>query len=136
MAEALAPASYSHHDLDLIPQLTFSFIENYVKDNKTSSGEKSIDKGFKYYSESYIQDLKVSKTDNGCRLDGKCYRSQRKNENPHQLNVSFKNDENIEITSSWCSCPIGLTGVCGHVVGALYTIAKYKKLGLGLYLKM
>jgi hypothetical protein len=50
--------NYSNRDLDLIPHLTFSFVENYIKSNKSSSGQKSINKEFKYFSEGYIQDLK------------------------------------------------------------------------------
>ena len=52
--------NYSNRDFDLIPHLTltFIFVENYIKSNKSSSGQKSIIKGFKYFSEGYIQDLK------------------------------------------------------------------------------
>ena len=50
--------SYSDRDLDLIPNFTFSFVENYIKQNKSSTGQKSINKGFKYFSEGYIKDLK------------------------------------------------------------------------------
>ena len=50
--------NYSNTYLDLIPHLTFTFVENYIKSNKSSSSQKSINKGFKYFSEGYIQDLK------------------------------------------------------------------------------
>jgi len=49
--------NYSNTYLDLIPHLTFTFLDNYIKSNK-SSCQKSINKGFKYFSEGYIQDLK------------------------------------------------------------------------------
>ena len=55
---AIMATNYCNRDLDLIPQLTFSFMEHYIKSNKSSSGEKSIDKGFKYVSEGYIHDIK------------------------------------------------------------------------------
>ena len=51
-------ASYSERDLSLIPEITFTFVESYIKDNKHSSGNKSINKGYKFYSESYIGSLK------------------------------------------------------------------------------
>ena len=51
-------ASYSDRDLDLIPFLTFSFVEDYVKSKKASSGDSHISKGYKYFSEKYIHDLK------------------------------------------------------------------------------
>ena len=45
---------YNERDLDIIPDLTLSFVENYVKSCKSSSGQKSVNKGFKYFSEGYI----------------------------------------------------------------------------------
>ena len=51
-------ASYSGRDLSLLPSFNFTFVENYIKSNKFSSGNKSINKGFKFYSEGYIHDLK------------------------------------------------------------------------------
>lgn len=50
-------SSYSTRDLDLIPSLTFSFIEQYIKSKKQSSRDKSMNKGFQYFSEGYIHDL-------------------------------------------------------------------------------
>ena len=54
-------ASYSGRDLSLLPSFNFTFVEHvehYIKTNKFSSGNKSINKGFKFYSEGYIHDLK------------------------------------------------------------------------------
>lgn len=53
-----ASTSYSERDLDFVPVITFTFIEQYIKSNKKSSGEKSMNKGYKYFSESYIEDLR------------------------------------------------------------------------------
>jgi hypothetical protein len=49
---------YNERDLDIIPDLTFTYVENYVKSCKSLSGQKSVNKGFKYFSERYIHDLK------------------------------------------------------------------------------
>ena len=38
--------------------ISFGFVENYVKSYKTSSGDKPVNKIFKYFSEGYIQDLR------------------------------------------------------------------------------
>ena len=51
-------SSYSDRDLDLVPHITFSFAENYIKSIKKSSGQKIFNKGFKYFHESYVCDLK------------------------------------------------------------------------------
>ena len=48
------------------------------------------------------------------------------------LQLSFKNTSStdFELGLVYCTCPIGLSGACGHVIGALYQLAEYKKLGL------
>ncbi|XP_061193625.1 uncharacterized protein LOC133201838 [Saccostrea echinata] len=35
-----------------------------------------------------------------------------------------------KITESYCSCKAGISGICSHAVGVLYTIAHYKNMGL------
>ena len=42
--------------------------------------------------------------------------------------VQFASVDDPEIVLAWCNCPIGLTGACGHIVGLLYQLAKYKML--------
>lgn len=51
-------ASYSDWDLDLIPNLTFSTVKDYIKNKKASSGENHMSKGYKYFSKGYVEDLK------------------------------------------------------------------------------
>ena len=51
-------ASYSDIDLDFVPHFTFSFVKNYTKSVKKSSGQKTFIKGFKYFHVGYYQDLK------------------------------------------------------------------------------
>ena len=64
-------------------------------------------------------------------LTGKCFRSQRRNEEPHQISVSFANDQTTPlIEKAICTCPIGTSAACGHITGLLYQTAKYKILGL------
>lgn len=42
--------------------------------------------------------------------------------------VTFASVGSAAIEKATCSCPIGQTGACGHVVGLLYQLAKYKML--------
>ncbi|KAJ8307894.1 hypothetical protein KUTeg_014541 [Tegillarca granosa] len=124
---------YSDRDLNLIPELTFAFVENYIKENKFSSGKKSINKGFKYFSEGYIKDLKVLQQTDGniVTITGKCFKSQRKSEDPHSISVVFEKEKTpVSIKSANCTCPIGTSASCGHITGLLYQLAKYKILGL------
>lgn len=53
----LVMATYSARDLSLVPHFTFSFVEDYIKEVKKSSGSKSIDRGFKYFSENFVHGL-------------------------------------------------------------------------------
>ena len=51
--------TYCDKDLSLVPEeLTFGFIENYVKNTTACSGKEYMSKGVKYYSENYIHDIK------------------------------------------------------------------------------
>ena len=50
--------AYSDRDLDFVPYFTFSYVESYIKSMKKSSGQKTFNKGFKYFHEGYYQELK------------------------------------------------------------------------------
>jgi len=51
-------AAYSNRDLSLVPNVSFSLVEEFIKPHTGASGNKSISKGFKYFSEGYVHDLK------------------------------------------------------------------------------
>jgi len=51
-------AAYSNRDLSLVPNVSFSLIVEFFKSHTGASGNKSISKGFKYFSEGYVHDLK------------------------------------------------------------------------------
>lgn len=49
----------STRDLQLIPDgITFGFVEDSIKSTSSSLGQKEINKGYKYFSEKYISDIK------------------------------------------------------------------------------
>ena len=50
-------ATYSKRDLSLVPFMSFSFVESYIKSHKVSSGGKPITRGFMYFLESFVHDL-------------------------------------------------------------------------------
>ncbi|XP_063425626.1 uncharacterized protein LOC134709388 [Mytilus trossulus] len=62
--------------------------------------------------------------DSGCMVTSRCHRSQKKNESPHEIEISLVEGPALE--SSNCSCAIGKSGTCGHVTGLLYTLAHMK----------
>ncbi|XP_070537197.1 uncharacterized protein [Ptychodera flava] len=112
----------------------FSYVQvmNHVKKSGKIFGdyvEKPLDKGYKFFYENYVHDVKISKTDTKCLVKGKCYRSQKKNETPHFVSLSLCL-ETAEVLDSKCSCVAGAAGYCNHVVGLLYLLDHCNKLKL------
>ncbi|XP_062581922.1 uncharacterized protein LOC134243706 [Saccostrea cucullata] len=64
--------------------------------------------------------------DEGCLIRARCYRSQKKNESPHDVEVVIKKGPVFGREDSKCSCAVGRSGSCGHIVGVLYSIAHMK----------
>ncbi|CAC5392186.1 unnamed protein product [Mytilus coruscus] len=116
--------STSTKDLTFLPAINFSFVESVVKSGSKSRGDKEISKGYKYFSEKYLFNISVHKLDNGCMVTARCHRSQKKNESPHEIEISLVEGPGLE--SRYCSCAIGKSGTCGHVTGLLYTLAHMK----------
>lgn len=82
MAEEKASAI---EDLTIVPDLTFGCVESYVKSVSQSLGDKELSKGYKYFCEKYVTNITVHSIEKGCMVKGKCHRSQRKNESPHDI---------------------------------------------------
>ena len=51
-------ATFSKRDLGLVPFMYFSLVESFIKSQKSSSGGKPISRGFMYFLESFVHDLK------------------------------------------------------------------------------
>lgn len=62
-------------------------------------------------------------------MRAKCFRSMKKNEEPHRLHVVFKGQSEVALESFMSSCAAG-QGLCHHVIGLMYTLAHYKMLAL------
>lgn len=56
-SSATATTTAFTKDLSLVPDVTFAFVENFIKSQSTSSGKEQMTKGFKYYSEQYVQSV-------------------------------------------------------------------------------
>lgn len=61
-------------------------------------------------------------------MSAKCFRSMRKNEPPHSLQVAVNVGKTV--SGARCSCIAGVSGYCHHVIGLLFSIAHCKRLGL------
>lgn len=58
----------------------------------------------------------------------RCYRSMKKNEEPHKLLLTFRKLSEPSVMSFSCSCAAGKC-LCQHVVALLFTLCDYKMLG-------
>ena len=47
----------STRDLSKLPDISFTFVEDFIKGHGTSSGEEQMAKGLKYYSEEYVHSV-------------------------------------------------------------------------------
>ncbi|XP_076116381.1 uncharacterized protein LOC143083892 [Mytilus galloprovincialis] len=119
----------SSKDLSHLPDISFAFVEEFIRKHSQSSGKEQMTKGFKYYSEEYVHSVSVHPDDTGCLVKGKCFRSQRKNESPHDVKIMINGGQ---IEYSFCTCTIGQSGYCGHVSALLYQLAHYKSLKMKL----
>lgn len=74
--------------------------------------------------------VKLSKPNEcGVTVKARCYRSMKKNEKPHMMQIVFRKQDQPDIVSFSCSCAAG-QGFCHHIVGFLFQLAHYKMLGL------
>ena len=61
-------------------------------------------------------------------MSAKCFRSMKKNESPHSLEVTVSMDK--AVSGARCSCVAGASGYCHHKIGLLFYVAHCKQLGL------
>ena len=50
--------SMETQDISKVPTINFTFIENFIKQNSKSSGDKEITKGFLYFSEAFVHGIR------------------------------------------------------------------------------
>lgn len=104
----MAAANFSWtKSLKDLPSITYDVIQSHLsKTGRSVVGEK----GYKFFAESFIHEVFAAKLgENLHKLKAKCYRSQRKNEKPHELHIEIlKNiDGNIKVGNGSCSCKAG-----------------------------
>ena len=73
--------------------------------------------------------MRESKEEEGITVRAKCFGSMKKNGEPHRLNVVFRRQNEVSVESFACSCAGG-QGLCHHVIGFMYTLARYQMLEL------
>ena len=74
--------------------------------------------------------MSVTYGDSEAVVSARCYRSMKKNEAPHSVEVPMIGMQQTT-ASGKCSCVAGAGGInCHHVVGLLFYLAHCKQLGL------
>ena len=117
-------------DTSVLPK-RFSYL-NIVEHAKKSGREaksyveKPLEKGYKFFYENYCHDVLCKLEENEIHVKGKCFRSQKKNERPHNVTVILLTTGDVKRAK--CSCPAGANGYCNHTMGLLYLIDHVIKL--------
>ncbi|XP_052704544.1 uncharacterized protein LOC128180458 [Crassostrea angulata] len=96
----------------------------------TSISKRAKERGYNYFMNSYAHALNLYKSsDESIDIAAKCFRSMRKSEAPHKINMTITITTS-SISESHCSCKAGVSGTCSHSIGMLYTLIHYKNLGM------
>ncbi|XP_046551332.1 uncharacterized protein LOC124261054 [Haliotis rubra] len=88
-------------------------------------------KAYSNFVESYIHDVEVRTACDGSFIRAKCFKSMKKNDFPHTLNIKITQHEDcdgITISNCSCSCKAG-AGDCNHILGLLYLLHHYNMCG-------
>jgi len=110
-----------------IPKVNIETVSKWLESGgKKNAGEKA----YKFFRERYVYDIYTAE----CTVDqslvkSRCYRSLRKNEEPHYLVLKLKSGDSGLVTQAHCSCKGGSGGHCNHVFALLYQLNDYSCLG-------
>ncbi|KAG1658844.1 hypothetical protein GQR58_022766 [Nymphon striatum] len=117
----------SSQDLRPFPELTFADVESFAK---SMSGCTSTSKAYKIFTEPrYLHSINVTYLEDKVKVAGKCFRSMKKSEPPHILEL-FITLVNKDVANGKCSCVAGASGFCHHLIGLLFYMAHCKMYGL------
>ncbi|KAJ8315784.1 hypothetical protein KUTeg_007934 [Tegillarca granosa] len=78
---------------------------------------KSRQQGYRYFAEGNVE------------ISAKCFRSQRKSEKPHSVNIE-NNKALGEIVDAYCTCQAGMCGACSHIMGLAESLKQWQLMGL------
>ena len=118
-------------DMPSFNDVTISeFTENTGKTPKSKSCVRPEQRGYQFFSESYVHNYKTCKTQHHYFIKANCYRSQSKNESPHIIWLALSTTSPITtVCKAFCSCKAGASGYCNHVLATMYQTSHFCKLG-------
>lgn len=89
----------------LEPLMNFKFEVAEVFLRHNGLVERNCTKGYKFFCEGYVHNIWVACNENAVEIKAKCYKSQKKSEEPHRLRLQL--NKNNEIMDVNCSCEAG-----------------------------
>jgi hypothetical protein len=102
-ADSVELDSHWLKSLEKVPKVSSITITKHL----TGCGKKEVgEKGYKFFTENYIHNVFVKEDYRGsCFVKALCFRSQRKSEAPHAVNITLKSEDGRGIvTEANCSC--------------------------------
>ncbi|XP_049340579.1 uncharacterized protein LOC111196789 [Astyanax mexicanus] len=112
-----------------LPRFGQEDVVRLVNEHSQVKGSK-LDKGYKLFFEQFIFNYRVSDLVNDeVVVQASCYRSMRKREEPHTLQVVLHAVHPVALNGFCCSCAAG-KALCNHVVALLFQTAHYSTMGV------
>ena len=98
-----------------------------VSDSYSNIDYSTLQRGHQYFMESYIpgKHVRFCCKQGQVWVRARCYRSQKRNDPMHRVNVALACDPPHYVTRALCSCTAGKSGMCSHVVGLIKQIIHY-----------
>ncbi|KAK3744176.1 hypothetical protein QZH41_020566 [Actinostola sp. cb2023] len=114
----------------MLPKITMNDVEEFVVSEKAP--KSGLTKGYKFFCEGFIHEFQVATqpdNTNQVYLRSKCFKSLKKNEDPHQLQICLlsKTGVSSKVIQHSCSCKAG-QGICNHKTALLFQAAHYSLL--------
>ena len=83
------------------PDISIEFFKNVTLSSRAK------ERGYNFFINGYVHAVKIySTTDKTVEITAKCYRSMKKSEDPHKVNMTIDCNK-CAIDDSHCSCQVG-----------------------------
>ena len=120
------PSSGWGKSLHNLPQVSKATIDQHV----AKSGKKKVSvptgqrRAKQFLQENYLHEIETNSNDLYFFVKAKCFRSYKKNEQPHNLKIVLHKDAgNVSYAS--CTCVAGLCGFCNHILAVLMKLCQF-----------
>ena len=114
------------------------FTDIAIRDFTNHTGKKKQGKtcvkperrGYSFFVEQYVHDYMVCPRQDYYIIKAKCFHSQSKNAEPHELWMALSLSFPHYVKKAHCKCKAGSNGYCNHVLALMYLTRHISSLGL------